>query len=209
MVIKTFVSGPFETNSYLVYDETSKEAIIIDAPPESAENVLHEIKKNNLSVKYIVNTHGHIDHVEDNEILKKELKAKLLIHKEDAFWLNPSEEVKYFLPMDQTPSEADDFLKEGDILNIGDMNFSVIFTPGHTTGGICLSESQKKVLFSGDTLFKETIGRTDLLGGSMETLINSIKTKILTLPDETLVYPGHYESTTIENEKKFNEYLNN
>jgi glyoxylase-like metal-dependent hydrolase (beta-lactamase superfamily II) len=209
MIIKTFTSSPFETNSYLVYDENSKEAIVIDSPPESSKKVLDQVRALNLTVNYIINTHGHIDHVEDNEILKNELKAKLFIHRKDEFWLNPAFEIRSFLPFDQTPSKADGYLNDGDILTVGNLKFIVIFTPGHTSGGICLYESLNKVLFSGDTLFKETVGRTDLLGGSMETLIDSIKNKICILPDETVVYPGHNEITTIEHEKEFNPYLHN
>jgi hydroxyacylglutathione hydrolase len=207
MTIKQFCSGPFGTNSYLVFDEKSKEALLIDSPPESADLVIKEVKDHGLTVKYIVNTHGHIDHVEDNEILKKELKAKLLIHPADEFWLDPTPEIKYFNPMDQTPSKADGFVNENDILTIGDLNFKIIFTPGHSTGGICLYEEQQKVLFSGDTLFFETVGRTDFPGGSMEILINSIKSKLLILPDETTIYPGHDETSTIKHEKEFNQYL--
>jgi hydroxyacylglutathione hydrolase len=209
MIIKTFISGPFETNSYLVYDELSKDAIVIDAPPESSQKIIEVVKEQKLTVKCIVNTHGHVDHVEDNEILKEDLNTRLLIHKDDEFWLDPSIEIKYFVPYDQTPSKADGYLTDGEVITIGNLNFLIIFTPGHTLGGICLYEPHQKVLFSGDTIFKETIGRTDLIGGSMDQLLDSIKSKILILPDETRIYPGHDEPTTIKHEKEFNPYLVN
>jgi glyoxylase-like metal-dependent hydrolase (beta-lactamase superfamily II) len=207
MFIKTFVSGPFETNGYLVGDEVTKDAIIIDAPPDFSSPVLKEIKKQDYKVKYIINTHGHIDHIADNHILKEELNSKLLIHKNDLFWLNSTDFIKSLIPFEIIPSEPDDFIDDGDIIKVGSLSFIIIFTPGHTSGGICLYEKESKVLFTGDTLFKENIGRTDLPGGSTDILIDSIKNKILNLPGDVIIYPGHGETSTINDEKNFNPFL--
>ena len=209
MIIKTFVSGPFETNSYIVYDEISMKAIIIDAPPEFVDSAIDYIKTNKLIVESIILTHGHIDHIADAEPLRVETNAKILMHEEDLFWLNPP---KYMLDMISgkfLKFVPDRMIKDNEIITIGDLTFQVIFTPGHTQGGICIYNKANNVIFSGDTIFQESIGRTDLQGGSIETLMASIKEKILTLPDETEIYPGHGDKTNLKNEKKYNPFLHN
>jgi hydroxyacylglutathione hydrolase len=207
MKIKIFTTGPIETNSYLVYDEIAKEGILIDAPNELHDILLHEVKKNDLKISYIINTHGHWDHINDNEIIKKSLNATLLIHKDDEFLMDPADDIKSVLPLPLDPSKADDYLKDNDIIKTGSIEFKIIHTPGHSPGGICIYEPKNKVLFAGDTLFNNSIGRTDLWGGSIEDLISSIKEKLFILPDDVTVYPGHGEATTIGNEKKFNPYI--
>ena len=207
MKIKIFTTGPIETNSYLVYDELTKEGILIDAPNELHDVLLHEVKKNDLKISYIINTHGHWDHINDNEIIKKSLNATLLIHKGDEFLMDPAEDIKSVLPLPLDPSKADDYLNDSDIIKTGSIEFKILHTPGHSPGGICIYEPKNRVLFSGDTLFNNSIGRTDLWDGSIEDLISSIKEKLFILPDDVTVYPGHGEATTIGNEKKFNPYI--
>jgi hydroxyacylglutathione hydrolase len=209
MIIKTFVSGPFETNSYIVYDEISKKAIIIDAPPEFSASALEFIKANQLTVDQIILTHGHIDHIADAEIIRVETNAKILMHEGDIIWLNPAQ---YWLDMVSgkfLKFVPDKMLKDNESITVGELEFRILHTPGHTQGGICIYNKANNVIFSGDTIFQESIGRTDLPGGSTEVLLNSIREKILPLPDETEIYPGHGDTTKIRNEKKYNPFLQN
>jgi len=207
MEIKIFTTGPFETNCYLVIDEQTKNALLIDAPPDSSMIILKEVKERKIDIKYIINTHGHIDHIADNYFIKNELNTKILIHKEDEPYFNPSNNLKLFFASELYPTIPDGYLNDGDILSIGDFELQVIFTPGHTPGGICLLGKKQKILFTGDTIFKENIGRTDLPGGNMDVLMQSIKNKILVLDDDIVIFPGHEKSSTIGHEKKFNPFI--
>jgi hydroxyacylglutathione hydrolase len=209
MIIKTFVSGPFETNSYVVYDEISGKAVIIDAPPEFSESALEFINSKKLNVELIILTHGHIDHIADAEPLKIETNAKILMHKEDIVWLNPTEYWLNMLSGKFLKFVPDRMLNDNENIIVGDMSFQIIYTPGHTQGGICIYNKANNVIFSGDTIFQESIGRTDLPGGSTDLLLASIREKILPLSDETEIYPGHGDKTNIRNEKKYNPFLQN
>jgi glyoxylase-like metal-dependent hydrolase (beta-lactamase superfamily II) len=193
MIIHTVRVGPIETNCYLVEDETTKEALIVD-PGDEAEKILEVIKKNGLKPRYIVNTHGHFDHITGNLKLKEKTGAPVLSHELDAFLIALT-----------LPLPPDNFLKDGDRLKVGRLTFTVIHTPGHTPGGICLYCEKEKTLFSGDTLFYGTTGRTDLPYASEKDMGISFK-KLLTLPDETKVYPGHGQPTTIGQEKLINDF---
>ncbi len=191
MIIKRFTVGWLSTNCYVVGCEETKEAVLIDPAVErkrEAEEILDFIKQNSFHIKYIINTHGHPDHIAGNAIMKKAIGAPILIHEDDA--------VRVY---------ADRKLRDGDVLQVGSFKLVVLHTPGHTKGGISLLGD--KVVFTGDTLFPGSIGRTDFLGGSFEELIRSIKTKLLPLPDNFKVYPGHESSTTIGEEKKHNPFL--
>lgn len=188
MKIHTVIVGPLETNCYIVEDEKSKEAIVID-PGDEAEKILNFLAIHPLKVRYIVITHGHWDHVGANWELKEKTKALILIHELDVPMLSITNSPK-----------ADRYLVDKDRIDIGDLSFSVLHTPGHTPGGICLYNEKEKVLFSGDTLFAGTCGRTDLPYSSEREMEKSLK-KLLKLPAETKVYPGHGPSTTIGNEK--------
>ncbi len=191
MIIKRFTVGWLSTNCYVVGCEETKEAVLIDPAVErkrEAEEILDFIKQNSFHIKYIINTHGHPDHIAGNAIMKKATGAPILIHEDDA--------VRVY---------ADRKLRDGDVLQEGSFKLVVLHTPGHTKGGISLLGD--KVVFTGDTLFPGSIGRTDFLGGSFEELIRSIKTKLLPLPDNFKVYPGHESSTTIGEEKKHNPFL--
>lgn len=189
MKIHTVVVGPIRTNCYLIEDKASKKTIILD-PGDEAEKILNEIKKNKLEPIYIVNTHGHFDHVTGNPKLKAKLNIPILAHPLDA----QITAATISLPVDR-------LLAEGDLVKAGKLTFTVIHTPGHTPGGICLYSQEEKILFSGDTLFYGTYGRTDLPYSSEEEMQKSLK-KLLQLPSETKVYPGHDRPTTIGQEKQ-------
>ena len=174
--------GMLATNCYLVEDEG--ETLVID-PGDDREKILRLLEEKRLKVKFIVNTHGHYDHIGANRFLKERTKAPLLVHQSD---------VLGYAVVD-SPA-ADRFLVDGDTLPIGNLTFKVIHTPGHTPGGICLYCEKEKNLFSGDTLFLGTYGRVDLPGSSEKEMKQSL-TKILALPSEIVVYPGHGKTTTI------------
>ena len=191
MITKRFTVGWLSTNCYVVGCEETKEAVLIDPGIENkreAEEILNFIKQNSFHIKYIINTHGHPDHIAGNTIMKKATGAPILIHENDAVRVH-----------------ADRKLRDGDVLHVGSLKLVVLHTPGHTKGGISLLGD--KVVFTGDTLFPSSIGRTDFPGGSYEDLIQSIRTKLLSLPDSFKVYPGHESSTTIGKEKKNNPFL--
>ncbi len=191
MIIKRFKVGWLSTNCYVVGCEETKEAAVIDPGMDSereAEEILNFIEQNGFHIKYIINTHGHPDHIAGNAIIKKATGAPILIHE------NNAERV-----------QADRKLHEGDALQVGTFKLVVLHTPGHTKDGISLLGDN--VVFTGDTLFAGSVGRTDFIGGSYEELMRSIKTKFLCLPDSFKVYPGHESFTTIGEEKKHNPFL--
>ena len=191
------------TNTYLVWDEFSKEAMIID-PADKSQTLLDAVK--GLNLKYIVNTHGHGDHIGGNKFLKENTQAKLAIHELDASMLNdPNQNLSTHWGAQLVSASADIKLKDGDSLQLGNKKIAVIHTPGHSRGGICLLVED--LLFCGDTLFAGSIGRTDLPGGDYATLINAIKTKLLILNGNTKVFPGHGPDTTIEDEKIGNPFV--
>ncbi len=207
MLIKKLVVGELEANCYILADEKTKRAIIID-PGEEAEKILWVIKQNKLKVIHIINTHAHIDHIGANDILREKTGASLLIHSVDAHLLKNIEmnlstmidKGREFLPPDK-------LLKDGDGIKIDQICLQVLHTPGHTPGSICLYVKDDRV-FTGDTLFSGSVGRVDLPGGSFTDLQNSIREKLLTLPDEVIVHPGHGPDTTIGKEKKSNPFIN-
>ena len=207
MRIETFVCGTFANNCYLIFDEESKQSIIIDAPPDSLSAVSTYIKENGLSVEYIILTHGHIDHIAYAEKLRVATGAKLLLHDKDHYWIEPPKDMLALVAGDYIKFVPDVSPKENEKYFIGKNEFEIIHTPGHTEGGICIYCKEDNILFSGDTLFQESIGRTDLYGGSSKTLLQSICEKLLVLPDETTVYPGHGDETKIKYERQYNPFL--
>ncbi|MCW4015019.1 MAG: MBL fold metallo-hydrolase [Candidatus Bathyarchaeota archaeon] len=191
MNVKCFKVGYLSTNCYVVSCEKTKQAAVIDPGLESereAEPILDYIKQNRLSIKYIINTHGHPDHISGNMTIKQATGASILIHENHKGRAN-----------------ADKKLRDGDVIHVGNFKLVVLHTPGHTKSGICLLGDN--VVFTGDTLFAGSIGRTDFPGGSFNELMASIKTKLLPLPDSFKVYPGHESFSTIGDEKKYNPFL--
>lgn len=205
MNIECIPVGPMGANCYVVECEETKQAAVID-PGGDVEKILNYLKKRGLALKYIINTHGHIDHIAGNDKLRDATGAKLLIHELDADMLeNPKLNLSAFMGFTTKFKPADRLLVEGETVEVGKVRLNVIHTPGHTRGGICLSAGE--AVFTGDTLFNGSIGRTDFPGGDFDAIINSIKTKLLPLPDDTAVYPGHMGESTIAYERKYNPFL--
>jgi hydroxyacylglutathione hydrolase len=196
--------GPLETNCYIVSCEATGEAVIID-PAAETPSILRTVSENKLKLRFIINTHGHIDHTFGNAAIKEMTGVPILIHKDDAPMLTAEKsELAFYFP-ERKHLPPDRFLKDGDVISFGKVEFRVIHTPGHTPGGICLHRG--KILFTGDTLFAGGVGRTDLSGGSSETLFNSIKMKLLIFSDDTVIFPGHGPSSTIGHERRCNPFL--
>lgn len=203
MIIKRFIAGLLENNTYLIKDEATKKAVLVDASaciPEIKEAV------KGYNVEYILLTHGHFDHIMGLNELKKELNAKAVISQDDLILSdNINEFTRLFGLPDTTPPTYEKFVKDGDVIIVGDLEIKVIATPGHTEGGVCYLIDGN--LFSGDTLFRESVGRTDLFGGNSSKLSDSIKNKLFKLDDNTEIFPGHGDMTTIGHEKKYNELV--
>jgi glyoxylase-like metal-dependent hydrolase (beta-lactamase superfamily II) len=202
LIIKSFISGALETNTYLVVDKISKKTIVID-PCSAHKEILEVVENDGLKLVYIVNTHGHEDHVGDNKILRDATKAKLAIHELDAELLEKGALPSHFNLVIQRV-KADLLLKDGDVLKIGSEELKIIHTPGHTPGSICLYNENNKMVFTGDLLFAGSHGRTDLEGGDDVKMTYSLK-KIALLPKDTKVFPGHGEETSIGREKWLND----
>lgn len=196
MFIKKFVCGPIGTNSYLVGDAGTGEALLVDAPEGAAADAVGEAKRRGVRITMVVNTHGHWDHVFDNEPARKVTGAPLAIHKEDSGMLADGGLDGFALPYPVAPSRADRGLEEGEEVGSGEALFKVLHTPGHTPGSICLYSESKGVLFSGDTLFDQGYGRTDLPRSSEALMAASLR-RLSRLPADTRFYPGHGEESTI------------
>lgn len=209
MKFYTIPAGPFEVNTYLVFNDNNngkKEGFIID-PGGQEKRIEKIIKDENIDLKFILNTHCHIDHVIMDNYFKKKYGIKIIANKEENLILKNLKNQAEYLGFDFTDAIIiDEYLKENVAINLGEINILPIFTPGHSQGSTSFLVNGK-YLFSGDTLFKNTIGRTDLLGGSFDEIINSIKNKLLILDDGVLVLPGHGDTTTVGEEKKYNAYL--
>ncbi len=209
--IASFTFNPFYENTYIIYDETG-ECVVVDPGCYSKEEQ-HELEDfittNKLIPKYLINTHCHIDHVLGNRFVADTWKLPLLMHKGEIPVLD--EVVNYAPTMGINYKKSPDpeiFADEPDLVKFGNTELKVFFTPGHSPASISFYCEKDKFLISGDVLFYDSIGRTDLPGGDYETLINSIKTKLLVLPDDVKVYAGHMQSTTIGRERKLNPFLN-
>ncbi len=205
MIIKKLEVGPIMANCFILGCESTKEAVVID-PGDDADRILMELAKAELKVKYLINTHGHFDHVGGNKMMKETTGATLAIHPDDEPMLNElSRSAQMFGLSAENSPPADLLLNDGDEVAFGEITLKVIHTPGHSKGGICLYTAGH--LFAGDTLFAGSIGRTDLPGGDYDTLISSIKEKLLSFDDDTIVYTGHGPETNIGNEKRMNPFL--
>ena len=195
MLVETFTVGMLSTNCYVASSKETKEAILIDPGLDfssEAKPIFDYIASNKLTVKFIVNTHGHDDHIKGNVLFQQKLNVPTCIHTLDAHFIEGAEKVV--------------LLEDGSLVVFGDQTLKVMHTPGHTPGSICIVG--EKLVFTGDTLFASGIGRTDFPGGSMTDMRLSLQ-KLVQLPDVLLVYPGHGETSSIGEEKRVNPFLNN
>ena len=205
MIIKELAVGPIMANCFIVGCERTKSAVVID-PGDEANKILLSLAESNLTVKYILNTHGHFDHVGGNKQMKDATGADILIHAGDSAMLEQLSvaSMAFGLSVENSPP-ADRTIDEGDQITFGDITLNVLHTPGHSPGGISFYTDQ--IAFVGDSLFAGSIGRTDFPGGDYNTLISSIKTKLFPLGDDVRVYTGHGPATTIGQEKRMNPFL--
>ena len=224
MIVKTFIEPPIDNNNYVIIDESTREAALVDCSasdiwdkvPYTFGNVSastsgenrHEVQ--GVTLKYILLTHGHFDHIAGIRSILSEKDNNLLpqvcMHKADLEWVN---RVNEYMPMMGMPEmsipEIDKFVEDGDIIHLGNLEIKVLHTPGHTQGGVCYYV--ENCLFSGDTIFREAVGRCDLQGGDFEQIVDSIEKKIYKLPADTIIYPGHGKQTTVGWEKEHNLFL--
>jgi glyoxylase-like metal-dependent hydrolase (beta-lactamase superfamily II) len=207
MIFDSLEVGPLGVNCFILGCEETREGVIIDAGGD-AQRIIAAVTRLNLKIIHLINTHGHFDHIGANRAVMEQFGADLLIHANDSAMLSRAAEVAraYRIPGENSP-EADKFLSDGMEITFGKYRMTVLHTPGHTQGGCCLYIETEKKLISGDTLFAESIGRTDLPGGSHEQLLESIRTRLFPLPDDVVVYPGHGPETTIAHEKNHNPYF--
>ncbi len=207
LLVETIVNGPFVENCYLLADAASKQALLVD-PGDEDERILEAVRALELEVKEIVCTHAHIDHAGAVAPLQRLLGAPFALHREERPWLErmPSQAAVFGLDPREVPT-VDRELAPGETIALGGLEAKVLFTPGHSAGGCCLSFAREQVVFVGDTLFQGSIGRTDLPGGSLKALLRSIREELFSLPDATVVYSGHGLATTIGEEKRTNPFL--
>lgn len=207
MNIETLVVGPLETNCYILSDPVSREAVVIDAG-DDGDSIWQWIQQKQLQVKYILNTHGHFDHIQANDSLRDKTGAPLAIHADDAELLLAPEKVCAGMYMQVNGCrEPEILLHNGDVISFGPYQLRVIYTPGHSRGGCCFYEVAEKVCFTGDTLFRGSIGRTDLYGGDYALLLKSVRERLQLLADDTVIYPGHGPESIMAFERKNNPYL--
>ena len=208
MIFKQYEVGNFSVFCYLIGDEEAGEALFID-PADDTDRLLSEARSYDLTVKFIVNTHFHVDHIMGNAAMVRKTGAKIVIHEADAPFLvqQPQDLLLMFRATPSPP--ADILVKDGDIIRIGKIDLKVLHTPGHSPGGIALYG--KGMVFTGDTLFVGAVGRTDFPGSSWEVMEASIRNKLYSLPGETVVYPGHNygatPSSTIQDERRHNPFV--
>ena len=207
MILRTIIVTDFSTNCYVVGCSQTLEGAVID-PGGNARVILAAIKEAGLRIKYVLNTHGHFDHIGANEQIVQATGAILAAHRLEAPMLtDPARNLGAMLGQLAPGPAASLLLEEGDTVEIGTLRLRVLHTPGHTPGGLALYEATKKAVFTGDTLFNMGIGRTDLPGGDQALLLRSVADKLFTLPEEIKAYPGHGQPTTIGYEKTHNPWL--
>jgi glyoxylase-like metal-dependent hydrolase (beta-lactamase superfamily II) len=206
LILECLVVPPFESNCWILGCSETEEAVVID--PGDAAGILQTLKTHQFTVKYLIHTHGHIDHVSATAAIQRQTGAPVLLHEADQILLDnlTLQGTMFGLTAPPAPT-VDKYICEGDEINWGQHTLSVIDTPGHSPGGVCLNLEGEKILFAGDTLFQDSIGRTDLWGGDSEQLLDSIQEKLWRLDDDTIVCPGHGPRTTIGREKRENPFL--
>jgi len=208
MFVKQMQVSSMAVFAYVVGDPITGDALVID-PADNINGIIAEAKKNKLQINYIVNTHGHVDHISGNTEMQRATGAKIIIHQDDAIMLThtPAMILKMFGA--KASPAADILVKDGNTISVGNIDLKVIHTPGHSPGGICLYTPG--YIFTGDTLFVEAVGRTDLPGGSWQELSKAVREKLFILPDDTKVMPGHnygsMPTSTIGHEKKHNPFF--
>jgi len=208
MILETFPAGPLQCNCSIIACPETKEAIVVD-PGGDVEKIIERLNKQGLTVKYLLHTHAHFDHILGSRELKEKTGAKICLHEGDQ-WLYDNLQKQCglfgFKATDTLP--IDHYLQDEEEVKVGNLTASVIHTPGHTPGSLCFSVKEKEsTLLSGDTLFQRSIGRTDLWGGSFDEIIKSISQRLFTLDDSTKVIPGHGPNTDIWSEKRENPFV--
>lgn len=199
--IKIDIPAVGGTNCYIVQDEETKETMVID-PGGDVDKIVEMLNTIHAKVKYILLTHCHGDHIAGVNELKQRVGGKILIHRLDEEGLrNPNVNLAEYVGLGRVIVQADARLDDGDLIHVGNLEFKILHTPGHTKGGISIYSEEEKLLFSGDTLFRGSWGRTDLPTSSFEDIIKSITEKLMVLPEDTIVYPGHGKSTMIKEEE--------
>ncbi len=211
LFIKGFECGPLDTFAYLVSDAVPApngiaSACVIDCSYGSTPLLLAEISKRNFLIEKIFNTHGHFDHSADNFPLQQATGAPIFIHHLDEWRLIEPYKENFPIPFPITPTKASTYLHDGDLIDVGSLRFEVIYTPGHTLGGVCFYEPRHHVLFAGDTLFKGSVGRWDFIDGNLDQLSHSLS-RLMQLPDDVTVYSGHGSPTTIGDERRTNPII--
>ncbi len=202
-------AGPAATVGYLILDAAAGEACVIDVPMGSAERFVELARQHRVQIRRILLTHTHWDHVADAAELQRATGARIAVHPADAYRLKDPVELRlWHLPLPFEPVEVQEALSHGQVVRCGTAwELEVRHTPGHTEGGVCFVEHRRRLLFSGDTLFAGSVGRTDLPGGDMDLLLRSIVEQLLVLPDDFRVYPGHGGPTTIGAERRGNPFV--
>lgn len=211
MLTKTFTVNPFSMNCYIYWDEKTKEGVIIDpgAYEDYEKNeIMDYINFNGIKIKFILLTHGHIDHIMGNKWAKEIFNVPILMNKDDLPLIEKAidQAVMFGVSFPQPPT-PDKYISEMDSVNFSNTQLKLIHAPGHSPGSICFVDEKEKVIFGGDVVFRGSIGRTDLWMGDIDILLNSIHSKILTYSNEFVIYPGHMEETTVGEEKQNNPFL--
>ena len=205
--VEQYVVGPVMTNCYFAVNEDTKEALIVD-PGDSAKALTDKIKERGLSPKAVLLTHGHFDHAFAAEAIAKEFSVPIYAEEHEKETLeSPAINLCGMMGRQGVVFHADVYVKDGDILDLAGFSIKVLHTPGHTRGGCCYYIEKEQALFAGDTLFCQSVGRTDFPGGSASVLLRSSEEKLMSLPGQTRVYPGHNETTSIGWERQYNPFL--
>ncbi|KPJ52573.1 beta-lactamase [candidate division TA06 bacterium DG_24] len=205
MIFEQIMVGPTQANCYVVGCAETRVGAVVD-PGDEAVRILSAVRRLDLEISYIINTHGHIDHIGANKELKEATDGAILIHRLDApMLISPSRNMSLLFGKFTNSPPADRELEDGDTIEIGSLRLDVMHTPGHTPGGISLAG--KGFVFTGDTLFAESIGRTDFPGGSYQQILRSIRERLLAFPDETEIYPGHGWTTTMADIRQVNPFV--